>query len=70
MLCYKDRSYCGNEKCPKYSTCKESFLQAVREKAQSDDEFIRDEIGIAVYFPKQCPLVTESNFGRRDTKNE
>lgn len=34
MFEYKDRSWCGNEKCKKYDTCKNTYKFA-REEAES-----------------------------------
>lgn len=56
MICYRDRSYCGNEKCLNYEKCKESASYAFKEKKKSDDPFIRDEIPVCGYFPEKCPI--------------
>lgn len=31
MICYRDRTYCGNESCDKYDSCKDAFPYAVKE---------------------------------------
>ena len=31
MECYRDRTYCGNDSCEKYDSCKDAFPYAVKE---------------------------------------
>lgn len=59
MLCYRDRCYCGNEKCKNYEKCKQTYKTAKEEKSKSIDPFIRDTIGIAVRFGDTCMITGE-----------
>ena len=35
MLCWHDKTYCSNDTCARYQTCKNSFYTAKQEQAKA-----------------------------------
>ena len=61
MDCYRDHTYCGNESCDKYSSCKDAFPYAVKDAESHglDTKYV----SFSVCMTRECSNYTKNKKG-------
>lgn len=67
MICYRDHTYCGNDSCDKYDSCKDAFPYAVKEAEECGLD--TKNLSFSVCMTRECSEYS-SNKGVKNRENE